>query len=536
MLERLGSDAAVTSLSGLGGDGDGNRFENPDIDLNDPQQWALLGAGGITDAGERVSPQKALGYAPLWRAMNLVSGDIARMPLIRYARQASGGKEPDRRGASFRILRRQANKYVRASHLKRVLTFHAMYRGNGFAYIQRRQNGDPVGLIPLDPCVTALLAVDDELWYLTQAAGQDVRLPAADVFHIRGLGHDGLWGIDVYALMRESLGLPLAARKFSAGFFGSGSNQSGVLMVPDHFSDEKIKNTLAMWKATAQGLSKSHQVALLKENVKFVPTSAKPRESMLTEQLEHEIRMVSAITGVPPHKLGDSSRTSYNSLEMENQSYLDDALEPWCSEWEEEADAKLLSDAERENETHLHEFNRSARLRSDSKTRAEVYNIYRSMGVFNANDVRRRENLPTLGPEGDVYYVPSNWTAVGKIAESKAQAALRRQVAQIVDRKLEIEQAKVAQAAGREKDLSAWCEGFYREHATHLIEALRLPVRAWSELTGQRVRLKSAVAAWLTEHAAAVAAADDAASVAQGWSSRSLLQALMPTRKRCPKS
>lgn len=512
-------------------------LENPNIDLNDPSTWDLLGAGSPTRSGVRVTPKKALAYPPLWRAFNLISGDVGRLPLSRYRRQRDGGKEIDRFAQSHKLLRRQSNPFVRASTFKRTLTFHALYRGNGFAWIQRDGFGVPQGLLILDPDTTCMMQAAGEVWYLVEIAGETRRLPAADVFHIKGLSNNGLWGLDVFDLMKESLGLPIAAREFTASFFGSGSNQSGVLMVPGSFPEERIKNTLKMWNETAVGLAKSHKVALLKDGVKFVPTSAKPRESMTNELLEHEVRMVSAITGCPPHKLGDNSRTSYNSLEMENQSYLDDCLETWLTEFEEEADSKLLTDQERESEDVFHEFNRNARLKSDAETRAKVYKIYREIGVFTANDVCRRENLPTIGPEGEIRYVPSNWQPVGTSAApppKKAQAALRNLARDIVDKRLSIEREKVVKAAGKE-GFEAWCCSFYDEHKEHLCAALRPVAIAIGELTGKRPKLKKAVGRMLAAHIDDIREAADPQAVqdsTQRWTADSLLQDLFESKER----
>lgn len=515
-------------------------LENPNIDLNDPTTWELLGSGRATRAGVRVTHKKALGYPPLWRAYNLISGDVGRLPLSRYLRLPDGGKIVDRKGISHRLLRRRANPYIRSSTLKRTLTYHALSRGNGFAWIQRDKANRPLkdGMIVLDPDTTRLLSVDGALWYVVEINGEDRLLPAEDVFHIKGLSHNGLWGIDVHDLMKESLGLPIAAREFTASFFGSGSNQSGVLMVPGSFPEDKVKNTLKMWNEMAVGLAQSHKVALLKDGVKFVPTSAKPRESMTHELLQHEVLMVSAITGCPPHKLGDSSRTSYNSLESENQSYLDDCLETWLTEFEEEADTKLLTEQEQEDETVFHEFNRNARLRSDAQTRASVYKIYREIGVFTANDVCRRENLPTIGAEGDVRYVPSNWTAVGRAAPAstkQAQKSLRRLAADIVDKRLAIEREKVSKAASRE-DFANWLVSFYSEHKEHLCSALRPVVHAVADIAGRRPSLNKSVGRMLAAHLDDIRQAADPEAVqeaARQWTSEQLLQDLFSKERRC---
>jgi HK97 family phage portal protein len=463
-----------------------NSLEDPRLSLDDPKTWEAIGIGAPTKSGVRLTPKTALGYPPLWRALNLISGDVARLPLQTYLRLDDGGKEPAREHPAYTLTRRRANPVMRASAFKRVLTYHALLRGNGLAAIVRDRAGRPRQLLVLDPDQFGIAVVAGDLWYFGCVAGDDVRLPARDVFHIKGLSHNGVWGLDVVDVMREALGLPIAAREFMSSFFGSGSNQSGVLMVPQAFNDEKMANTLRMWNEMSTGLAKSHKVGLLQDNVKFVPTSVKPKESETTPILEHEIRTVSAITGCPPHKLGDMSRTSRNSLEEENQSYLDDCLDPWLNEWEEEADLKLLSTDEQESEEFFHEFNRNARLRTDATARGTLYKTLREIGVLTGNDIARKENMPTFGPEGDIRYVPANWVQLGT-QPKQVKAAQRKLIAGVLQQRGKIEREKVTRAAAKAPEFAAWLDAFYPDHLLHLVDALAPARRVVEASRGKRL-------------------------------------------------
>lgn len=468
-----------------------NNLEDPTLDLNDPRTWDGIIRGVMTSSGVHVSPRTALAYPPLWRALNLISGDVGRLPLSTYRRMADGGKEPARKHPAYLLMRRRANAAMRASAFKRTLTYHALFRGNGCAAILRDGTGAARELLILDPDETCMAVVAGAVWYRTMIGGDQIRLPERDVFHIRGLSHNGLWGIDVFELMREALGLPIAAREFMSGFFGNGSNLSGVLMVPGSFSAEKATNVLKTWNEMATGIAKSHKVGTLTDNVKWVPTGVKPKEAETTTILEHEIRTVSAITGCPPHKLGDSSRTSFNSLEAENQSYLDDCLDAWLVEWEEEADAKLLTTDERDNETHFHEFNRNARLRTDSAARGTFYRTLRETGVLTGNDIARRENMPTFGPDGDKRYISSTLVEIGAPSRAKETAkANRRVLVDLLNARGKIEREKVQRAAAKPETFTTWLDTFYAEHLTHLHAALDGVRRIAEAQTGRRLRNK----------------------------------------------
>ena len=353
---------------------DANPLENPSISVRDPAVWQGIFGGGTTDAGVQVTPKSALGYAPLWRAINLVSGDAAKLPLNVYRRLPDGGKEIAKQHPAYKLLNRKASVLSDAMSFRECLTAHALLRGNGYAAIQRNNRLEPVALLVLDPTETHPAVMNDEPWYITSAGGESVRLPARDVLHLRGLSNDGFIGYDIITLMADALGVGMAAQKFGARFFGQGANMSGLLMVPGHFPEEKIRNTLEAWQNMATGLTKSHKVALLQDGVQFKSMSIAPEQAQFLQTRQFEISAtVANIIGCPPHKLGAPVNNSYSSLEAENQSYLDECLDRWLKKWENECSLKLLSQTQITNDTHFVEYNRKALLRMSSSDRASYY-------------------------------------------------------------------------------------------------------------------------------------------------------------------
>jgi phage portal protein BeeE len=193
-------------------------LENPNVPLSlsdpDDDTFAIFGAERSA-AGVRVGMTRALGYPAVWRAISLISGDVAKLSLLTY-RLAGANRDIDRKHPAYRLLKYKAHPDLLAYHLKQVLTFHALVRGNGYAFIDRDPAGRPARLLILDPVRVEPGRVDGELFYAYHPANgsraKEKYIPAADVLHIRGLGYDGLQGYPVLALMRDSLGAAIAAR------------------------------------------------------------------------------------------------------------------------------------------------------------------------------------------------------------------------------------------------------------------------------------------------------------------------------------
>ena len=195
-------------------------IENPSVPLTDPDAWHDVFGGGPSDAGVVVNRQTALTYATFWRGLNLISGAVAKLPFYVKKYRHDGGWEKYKKHPSYRLLLRKPNQFMIALVLRRTMQYHALIRGNGYAYINRLGSGAPDpdnGLLLLDPEETYPVVANRRLWYVTSVGTAQRKLPPEDVFHLKGMGFDGLCGHDVLQIGRQSLGMGLAARKFVRG-------------------------------------------------------------------------------------------------------------------------------------------------------------------------------------------------------------------------------------------------------------------------------------------------------------------------------
>lgn len=388
--------------------------------------WHSMWAGGArdTDAGVQVNESSMMGYAPFWRAVNLIANDVAGMPCDVFRRQRDGGKKYAKTHPAAPLIRYMANSEWRSDEMFRTMTAQTLIHGNAYALIRRDMEGNPLSIHMIDPQQVMVMQEDGVRYYAWYKNGEIQSQPSKNILHIKGLGRDGVMGYPLIQIMANALGVGMAAQKFGAKFFGEGSNMSGLLMVPGHFTEEKIRNTRAAWDSMAAGLKNSSRVALLQDGVKFQQMTIPPEQAQFLQTREFEVRAtVANITGVPPHMLGDSTRTSHNSLESESQNYLARCLNPWLKEWERELMTKLLTPRQRIDDTYVIEFNREAEIQMSFESK--INGIYRQIeaGVMNRNEARNLLNLPNIGAEGDEFYHPANWVVAGEEPEPMEQSS-----------------------------------------------------------------------------------------------------------------
>lgn len=365
-----------------------------------PSDWMLDWVGGSkTHAGVRVDHTGAMSLDTVYRAINLISGDVAKLPLPVYRRQGDNSRSRDPRHPAYRLLTRKANDNLTAHTLKQVLTGHCLLHGNGYALIERDMLQRPIGLYLLDPQATVPEVVDGRMYYRTIVGDRTAQFGAEDVLHIKGLGYDGLVGYSVLHLARETFGYAIGLRAFGSTYFANGSRGTGVLTHPGKLTDTAAERLQKSFHAATGGLENAAKTILLEEGTRYTQLTIPNNEAQFLESRQFAIREVANWFGVPPHKLGDTTRTAYASIEQENKAYLEESLDRWLVLWEQECWDKLLSEPEKDIDSHFFEFIRAAFQQADKKTEAETLVYEVTHGLLTLNEVRDILNMPRYTDE-----------------------------------------------------------------------------------------------------------------------------------------
>lgn len=390
-------------------------LENPSTSLNAPDDWLHESFGGeSTASGTRVNAEIALKYAPWWRGINLISRDVGKLPLVVYKRNGPG-KEPDKSHMSYQLLRYRANnELLSAFTFKQTLQSHAMSYGNGYAWILRNGAAVPLELIVLNPLECWPFRENGRLWYAVRVGMSLRRVNPTEIFHLKGLSPDGLVGYSVYQKAKESIGEGRAAQEYGSRFFRNAARPSVVIEVPGTMTDAAQRAFLAAWEKMHTGLESSHRTAILTSGATLKPFSTNARDSQMHEIRKFNLVDIANFIGVPVHKVGGEGRTAFASLEQENQAYLDESLDPWLVCWEFEAREKLLTEDQKNNDTHVIEFTRNALVRADITSRFNAYQIGIRSGIVCRDEVRAKENMnPLPDGEGQKFFAPLELQVIG---------------------------------------------------------------------------------------------------------------------------
>lgn len=374
-----------------------------------------------TEAGVTVSDDTAMRFATVHACVRVLSEDVGALPLHVYRRTKQGGKERAPGHPLYELLHDRPNPEMSAVAFKEALMVNALLTGNGYAFIEYDRAGRVRGLYPLlSGEVTPYRTDAGELRY--RAGDEDLR--ALEVFHLAGLGFDGLMGLSPIAYARESIGLGMAAERYGEKFFKNGTHIGGVISVKDELNEDQFERLKQQFTSAFRGLQNAHGVPVLEGGATYTPVGIAPEDAQFLETRKFQRNEIAAIYRVPPHMIGDLERATFSNIEQQDLAYLQRSLLPWLMRIEQECRAKLLRPDERAE--YCVEHDTANFMRGETASRMQSYSTAIMAGVMTPNEARQRENLNPV-PGGDDIMLPLNMAQAGqRLPTSAAESGKAR--------------------------------------------------------------------------------------------------------------
>jgi HK97 family phage portal protein len=377
---------------------------------------------GRTAAGVYVDADRALRDATVWACGQYLAKTIAQLTWHAMRATPGGGGEVASTHPADWLIWKRPNPEMGSFLFRFILMWWAIFKGNGYAEIERDNRGAPYALWPIHPDRVEPKRRDGtgELFYRVWDAsgGGYVDLDAMDMFHIRGFG-DGIVGVSVIEYAAESIGWALATQVFGSTYFGEGMNPTGVVEVQRALSGDAMKILREELEAVYKG-PKGKRTAILDAGMAFKKVSQTPDESQFIETRQHQVEEICRWFGVPPHKVMHLLRATFSNIEHQSIEVVVDSITPWVKIWEDEADYKLFGPQNRQG--LYTKMNLKSLMRGDAASRADYYTKLWGIGALTINGILRAEDENPIGPEGDTRFVPANMMTLERAIAAGATA------------------------------------------------------------------------------------------------------------------
>ena len=368
-----------------------------------------LGSVYNSSSGVKVSEDNSIGLTAVWAAVRVLSETISSLPLNVYRKDADGSKYVDEKIPLNLLLSVSPNTKYTSYTWRNTLMNSLLLWGNAYCFIDRNGGGRPVSLELLDPeKVEPFLGENDgEIYYKVKDKGT---YSSMEMLHIVGFSFNGLVGKSPIQACKEAIGFGLASQTFGSNFF-QGANLSGVLEHPGVLTDDAANRLRSSWASRYGGLNASHQTAVLENGTKFKPIAMPLADAEFISARNFSVQEISRLFRVPPHMIGDLSRSTYSNIEQQSLEFAKYSLTPYLINWEQELNRKLLTI--KEQTTHFCKFRTADLLRADANSRADYYRKLFEVGALSPNEIRSMEDMNKIA-DGDDHFVPLNLGEVGQ--------------------------------------------------------------------------------------------------------------------------
>ena len=379
----------------------------------------------------------ALKLSAVYSAISIISNTMSKLPFYIINRYTKERIEDDN---LYNILNLSPNDKMNASVMNKMLWTWVLTSGEAYCIPEREFRSTKIKrLIPLsDEQVTNVLDVNDNLWYdVNLGEGKPImRLRPDEIIHLKAMTLNGIDGVSPLAYARKTVQTGLNQEEFLRDFYENYARPLDYLETDANLSSvekevsevqpdgtiKKVKKTLKQiflddWGKCHTGNNK-FKTGVLDMGVRYKTVPQLSGEDMqFVESKNINVEDIARYFDMAScsFKLGVGKQT-YSNNEQGQICYVTETIVPKLRQWETELTLKLLTDEQRAQGLVI-KGNIEAELRGDTAARANWYDRMRSMGVYNINEIRAYEDLPSIGDNGETRLIGANSIPLERLLE-----------------------------------------------------------------------------------------------------------------------
>jgi HK97 family phage portal protein len=361
------------------------REERAAPSLSDPAFAEYFGIPSSL-SGVTVSETSALGVSAVFRAVSLIAGTVAALPLKSYRTLADGSRE---RVGSFLDTPAGPDSDSTAFEWTETLMVSLLLHGNAYFLKVYNAAGALAGLQYIHPSLVSVTREGGRKVF--RIAGKT--LTDTHVLHIPALSTDGLVGRGPLQVARDSFGTTIAGDRAAARMFSTGAMVSGLVTPEDaNLPEEEAKEIAEGFRRVAN--ENPGGFAFINRLLKVTPWTLSARDAQFLESRTFQISEVARWFGLPPHLLAETQKqTSWGSgVQEQNHGLARFTLMPWTDRIEQRLTRLLPS-------PRFCEFDYSGLLQPTPAEEIRLLIEQMNGGLITQDEARKVRNLPPLDPQ-----------------------------------------------------------------------------------------------------------------------------------------
>jgi HK97 family phage portal protein len=337
---------------------------------------------------------EALGLPALYSGVSLIANSIASLPLKIYTRTSSDGRPLRYHGPT--LFDHPSVDGTLFDWLFTCLT-SLLLQGNAWGYITGRDGyGFPTSIEWIPP--EDVSCVDDEMqpWnpLRTRIYVYGRLMDRSELFHVKAFSLAGRTeGISPLRAFALTILAGIEAQRYGTSWYQAGGFPPGTFQNSEIEIDaDQAEEIRAMLTSTIQ----RRQPLVYGRDWDYKPVTVPPSEAQFIDAMRMNATQIASVLHLPPDRIGGSRGDSmtYSTVEQGALQVIE-ALRPWLVRLE-----TAFFDIIPAN--RYVRFDSDALLKTDTKTRAEIYQIQRHIGLRTTDELRDLEDLePLPGKAGE---------------------------------------------------------------------------------------------------------------------------------------
>ena len=374
-----------------------------------------IGVNGVSVgsfSNVRVSGDDALSVTAYKRALDVLSGSVARLP-FRYLRQKGGIYTEYDSSEYHYLLAMQPQLRMSAFDWKFQMVWRALHDGDAYIY-PRFFEGSCAELVLLSRGSCSYDDMNDTYIVNDMYNGVSGTFKGPEIIHIMFNTDDGRTGTPLWKIGAKVLAVIATGDQETLERFGKGGAVRGIITNDKsglrglgEYQDEELAG---LANATDLLFKNGERIVALPGNVDFTQMSSSSTDMQFLESRKFAITEMSRLTGVPPIYLFDMAGSNYKMPEQADTAFLTQTLDRLLTSIESEFQRKLVGRAYCCKRKF--EFDRRRIFSMDLNSMATYEQKMIQNGVFTINDVRKLENQAPV-EHGDTVYISTNLAEIG---------------------------------------------------------------------------------------------------------------------------
>jgi len=385
----------------------------------------------VTNAGESITPERALQAPTVFAIVNALSSIVGSLPFSVVSDDSAEGlrrhnSQPDHQVTH--LLNVRPNRWQTRFEYWALVMVRLLLWGEFYALKNVAANKKIMSLQPIHPD-NVEVTQDKRLrlqFKITDDAGGSRTVFQDQMHFIRsGVSLDGIRGQSPVSNIKESIAVEIASEKFGARTFGSGAIPNVVIQRKGIFKDNEARSKFKQsWDAMFS--NKKRGTAVLEgDEWEITPIQMTNDESQYLQTRKLQRSIIAGAFRVPPHIVGDLERSTFSNINQQSLELLTLTLTPWLECCERAVERDLLTNAEVDSGVFA-QFDTKRLMRGDPAAMADFIGKMRQWGIISANEARTM--LDTDGrtdDAGDDYIVPLNFQSSDDTPAEDDAAPLR---------------------------------------------------------------------------------------------------------------